>query len=304
MAGTNLGNAASRVGNISRSVGDTLREHEYLRLLLIIIIPTSVLFTFFILPLLLMMYQSFLEDVPPAAFTLEHYARIYETDLYLRVIYRTLYITLETTVIVTAVGYTLAYSMVRFSKRTTLLLLLVIIPFWTNYIIRMYAWMNILQRGGVLDTTFSVLGLISEPTGFLFTREAVLVGFIYVWVPLAVLPFYASLNDLNQDLIDAAMDLGAGPVKTFFTVTLPLTKDGIIAGIVLVSIPTFGSFVTPALLGGTDVYMIGMVIENQFTATYNWAFGSALGMVVSVFVIMMLFISMRLATNLLTGGAE
>lgn len=304
MAESNLENTRSRVEGLSETIGKTLRDNDRLRLFTTLSAPVSVLVLFFILPLVVMLYLSFLEELPPAPFTLANYIEIFSTDLYVSVILRTLYITVETTAIVCVIGYTLAYSIVRFSKRTTLLLLLIILPFWTNYIIRMYAWINILQKGGVVDTIFVWLGLVSNPGGYMFTHQAVLIGFVYVWIPLATLPFYASLNDLNQDLIDAAMDLGAGPIKTFFTVTLPLTKDGIIAGIVLVSIPTFGSFVTPALLGGPNVFMIGMVIENQFTSAFNWPFGSALGMVVSAFVVSMLFLSMKLATNLLTGGAD
>lgn len=294
----------AKVSAASEEVVALLRGHERLRILATLSAPLSVLLLFFIIPLSLMLYLSFLTDLPPAAYTLNNYLEIFSTDLYADVVVRTLSITIQTTAIVCVIGYTLAYSLVRFSKRTTVLLLLVILPFWTNYIIRMYAWINILQRDGVIDTVLQWAGVINEPSGYLFTHTAVLIGFVYIWIPLATLPFYASLNDLNQNLIDASMDLGAGPIKTFFRVTLPLTKDGVIAGIVLVSIPTFGSFVTPALLGGPEVFMIGQVIENQFTTAFNWPFGAALGMVVTLFVISMLAMSMSLATNLLTGGAD
>lgn len=267
--------------------------------------PILVLLTFFVLPLLSMLWLSFHTDTGAAGeFTLENYQQLVASTTYLEILQTTLVLTVETTIVVSIVGYVLAYGIVRLSSRTKLLLLLVILPFWTNYIIRMYAWINILQPGGALDSILLSLGILQEQRGFLYNRVAVLIGFIYVWLPLAVLPFYASLNNLNENLIEAAMDLGSGPIKTFLTVTLPLTKGGIIAGIALVAIPTFGSFITPVLLGGTNVTMIGVVIEQQFNEAFNWPFGSALGMVVTMFVIVMLLLSTRLGADLLGTGGE
>ncbi|GAA1317852.1 hypothetical protein GCM10009647_048000 [Streptomyces sanglieri] len=125
----------------------------------------------------------------------------------------------------------------------------------------------------------------------MFSHEAVLIGLVYVWLPLAVLPFYASIKTMDEDLIEAAKDLGAGPLKTFFTVTLPMTKNGIYAGLILVAIPAFGAFVTPALLGGTGGVMIGMVIDNQFNQAFNWNFGAALGVFLTLVVIASLLIA-------------
>jgi spermidine/putrescine transport system permease protein len=201
------------------------------------------------------------------------------------ILWRTAVLTVESTAIVVVLGYILAYSIARFSKRTTLILMLIILPFWTNYIVRMYALINIFQKGGVLDTVMLALGLTGKAGGIMYTHPAVLAGLSYVWLPLATFPFYASLTNMDDSLIDASKDLGAGPIKTFFRVTLPITKDGVIAGIILVAIPSFGSFITPALLGGTNVLMIGMVIEQQFTSAFNWPFGSALGMVVTAVVV-------------------
>lgn len=286
-----------------RDVLDYLRERPRLRLGLIVGPPLFVLLTFFILPLFSMAWLSFQSQLPPAGeFTFQNYVRIFSSTVYLDVIWQTTVLTVQTTAIVVAMGYTLAYSIVRFSKRTTWLLLLVILPFWTNYIIRMYAWINILQTGGVLSVILNTFNIIQQPQGFLFTQKAVLVGFVYVWLPLAVLPFYASLANMDEDLIEAAKDLGSGPIKAFLTVTLPMTKGGIIAGIILVAIPTFGSFITPVLLGGSNVIMIGVVIENQFGGAFNWPFGSALGMLVSVVVIGLLVAGVRAGGNLYGGG--
>lgn len=250
-----------------------------------------------------MLYYSFRTgSTEGASFTIANYTNIAQA-VYGAVIWRTTVLTIQTTVLVTIIGYALAYSSIRFTKRTTLIMLLVILPFWTNYIIRMYAWINILQRGGVIGSILQAANLVQEPIGFLYTGNAVLIGFAYIWLPLAVLPFYATLSSLDEDLIEAAKDLGSGPIKTFFTVTLPLSKDGLIAGIILVAIPTFGSFITPALLGGTNVTMVGMVIESQFKQAFNWSFGSALAIFVSVLVVVLLLIGIRLGgSNFFRSG--
>ncbi|MFB6220918.1 MAG: ABC transporter permease [Halolamina sp.] len=279
-----------------RTLRDTLeyiRDRPRLQLALVVGIPLGVLVAFFLLPLLSMVGLSFATELPPGAeFTLENYSKVFQ-PVYATVLWRTTVLTVLTTATVTVMGYTLAYSSVRFSRRTTLVLLLVILPYWTNYIIRMYAWITILQKGGVLSSVLQALTLVNEPIGFLYTREAVLVGFSYIWLPLATLPFYASLANMDEDLIDAAKDLGSGPIKTFFTVTLPTTINGVIAGIILVAIPTFGSFITPALLGGSNVVMVGMIIESQFNEAFNWPFGSALGVVVSILVVVVLVAAVR-----------
>ncbi|WP_235920857.1 ABC transporter permease [Natronorubrum halalkaliphilum] len=241
--------------------------------------------------------------MPPAPYTLENYVRLFD-GLYLNVLWRTLTMTVQVTVLVTIVGYTLAYSVVQFSRRTTLLLLLVILPFWTNYIVRMYALINIFQTGGAMSWALNAVGVLNEDYGMLFTHEAVLIGLAYVWLPLATLPFYASLSNLDTDLIDASKDLGAGPIKTFYSVTLPLTYNGLIAGIILVAIPTFGAFVTPALLGGTDQIMIGNVIDQQFNQAFNWPFGAAIGIFVSLIVLVVLGLSTKIGGNIVGVGGD
>jgi spermidine/putrescine transport system permease protein len=262
--------------------------------------PYGVLVAFFALPLVAMLVISFQEGQINGPWTIANYTNFLGSATYLTVVWRTFLVTVQVTSTVTVVGYTLAYSIVRFTRRTTLLLLLVILPFWTSYIIRMYAWINILQSGGVLDSTLQFVGL--PAVGLLYTQPAVMIGFTYVWLPLAVLPFYASLTNMDADLIEAAKDLGAGPIKTFFTVTLPMTKNGVITGIILVFIPTFGSFITPRLLGGTNNIMIGMVIENQFKSAFNWPFGAAIGIVISAVVVALLVAGARSGGNLFGGG--
>ena len=292
MAGATETERSSTDGTIG-SIVEYLRERPKLGKGLIISPPYAMLVVFFALPLFVMLLVSFQEGQIGGPWTLANYTRFLTSGVYLTVVWQTLLITLQVTAVVTVVGYALAYSIVRFSRRTTLLLLLVILPFWTSYIIRMYAWINILQRGGVLD---SILGI-----ELLYTQPAVMIGFTYVWLPLAVLPFYASLTNMDPDLIEAAKDLGAGPVKAFFTVTLPTTINGVITGVVLVFIPTFGSFITPELLGGTNNIMIGMVIENQFKQAFNWPFGAAIGIVTSAVVVVVLALAARSGGDLMGG---
>jgi spermidine/putrescine transport system permease protein len=282
-----------------------VRERRAVQLAIVVGIPAAVLVVFFLVPLLSMLWLSFQDSLPPGSqFTLANYVRAFE-PVYATVLWRTTVLTVQTTVVVTVLGYALAYSSVRFSKRTTLILLLVILPYWTNYIIRMYAWITILQNGGVLSSVLQLFELVPGKVGYLYTPQAVLVGFSYIWLPLATLPFYASLANMDEDLIEAAKDLGSGPIKTFFTVTLPTTIDGVIAGIILVAIPTFGSFITPALLGGSNVLMIGMVIESQFNEAFNWPFGSTLGVLVSLLVVVVMLAAVRSgAGGRLFGASE
>jgi spermidine/putrescine transport system permease protein len=293
--GTNLWQRAN-------GLADYLRDKPTTRLFLLVAVPFALLGFFFVIPLLMMGSLSFFADLPPAPLTLENYVRFFSTNIYATVLWKTATITVTTTVIALVLGYVLAYSIVRFTRQTTTILLLVILPFWTNYIVRMYAWINILQKGGALDTMLLLLSVINEPLSMLYSYEAALVGFVYIYLPLAVLTFYASLTNLNPNLIDAAKDLGAGPIKAFLTVTLPMTLNSVTVGIVLVMIPIFGAFVTPKMLGGADLTMIGVVIEQQFTRSFNWPFGATLSTVVSVIVVALLGGSLYLGSNVVGFG--
>ena len=295
--------SADGTGDRMAALTRFFRERPRLRTLAVAGPPYGVLILFFAIPLLAMLVVSFQTGEIGGPWTLSNYTSFLSSETYLSVVWKTLVISVQVTAIVVVIGYALAYSIVRFSRRTTLLLLLVILPFWTSYIIRMYAWINILQSDGVLDSTLNMLGL--PAVSLLYSEPAVLIGFTYVWLPLAVLPFYASLTNLDGDLIEASKDLGAGPIRTFTSVTLPMTINGVVTGVILVFIPTFGSFITPRLLGGTNNIMIGMVIENQFKSAFNWPFGAAIGMVISVVVVALLILGTRLGGGLFeTGGEE
>lgn len=249
-----------------------------------------------ILPVAYMAIISLLNGLPPSAqVTLENYRRLIESDVYLQIGFETIILTIQTTSLVLIFGYILAYAIAMFAKRQKLLLLLIVLPFWTNYLVRNFALIAILQNGGPFDQVVdSILFFANSDSiggNILYTRWSVLMGLVYSFLPVAVLPMYASISRMDKSLVSASKDLGAGPIKTFIYITLPQTKDGIFVGTLLAAIPTFGAFVTPAMLGGPNDNMIGRLIELQYMQVYDVPFGSALGTAVSLFVIVALGVS-------------
>jgi len=176
-----------------------------------------------------------------------------------------------------AIGYPLALAIARLpARRQPVALMLVIVPFWTAFLIRIYAWIGILRPEGWLDLALSGLGLTREPLGLLDSEAAVVIGMVYCYLPFMVLPLYATLQKLDGSLLEAAADLGAGPWTAFRTVTLPLSRPGIIAGSALVFVPATGEFVIPDLLGGPDTLMLGKVMWTEFFSNRDWPLASAL----------------------------
>ncbi len=187
---------------------------------------------------------------------------------------------METTIISLLVGYPLAYYIARApARQRSLLLFLILLPFWTNFIIRIYAWIMILRGEGFLNSFLQWLGIIQEPLNILYTPTAVLIGMVYEFLPFMVLPLYTSLEKIAQAQLEAAADLGAPPWKTFLRITLPLSVPGMIAGTILVLIPAMGMFVVPDLMGGAKTMLIGNVVRNQFLTARDWPFGAAVSMV-------------------------
>lgn len=268
-----------------------LRNQENLQLLLFIGPVITIVFGGLIIPVLYMVLISFLNGLPPGAeFTLENYQKLVSTDAYLKIGVRTVILTIQTTVIVLVLGYILSYSIAMFSKRKKILLLLVILPFWTNYLVRNFALIAIFQNGGPFDQIINNVFFFIEDIDLdiLYSRSGVLLGLVYSFLPVAALPMYASISRMDKSLISASKDLGAGPIKTFIYVTLPQTKDGIFVGTLLVAVPTFGAFVTPAMLGGSNDNMLGRLIELQYMEVFDIPFGSALATVISLVVIIVL----------------
>jgi len=259
-----------------------LKTRKTRQLLLLLLPPTLWLVIFFIIPLVIVLIYSFLERGTYGGitweFTLRNYQRL-ANDLYLNIFARSLGLAALTTLICLIIGYPLAFFIATVSPRwRNLLLFLVIIPFWTNFLVRTYAWMIILRSEGLINTVLQSLNLIQEPLNLLFTPFAVIVGLIYGYLPFMILPLYAILERFNFSLVEAAQDLGANDIKTFFRIILPLTSPGILAGSILVFIPALGAFITPDILGGAKTVMIGNLIQNQFLQARHWPFGSALSM--------------------------
>ncbi len=211
-------------------------------------------------------------------FTLASYATLLE-PAYLRIVARSLWLAALTTAICLVAGYPVAWTIARAAPRwRTRLLLLVMIPFWTSFLIRTYAWVTILARDGLLNGALVQLGLLAQPLELLYTPGAVVLGLVYTFLPFMILPIYGAVERLDAGLVEAAFDLGAGPLHAFRRVILRLTAPGIAAGVLLVFVPALGLYAVNDILGGGRVDMIGNIIENQFRGTArNWPFGAALG---------------------------
>ncbi len=252
---------------------------------------------FFVLPLLIVLVVSFLTrgrgGVGELPFTLDNYARVF--DIFVGVIQNSIWIAFLTTIICLLVGYPLAFfiSTRQDSRVRTLALFLIILPFWTNFLVRTYALQTILGREGIINGLLLSLGLTQQPLTLLNTPEAVMIGLVYGFLPFMVLPIYASVERFDFRFIEAAHDLGANDITAFFRVVLPMTLSGVVAGIILVFIPTIGAFVTPDLLGGTRGIMIGNLITQQFRGSGNQPLGSALSIMLMAIVMIALIIYIR-----------
>jgi len=205
-----------------------------------------------------------------------NYLFLAEDPLYLSAYAESIQIAGVSTLVTLLIAYPMAYVIARADEpRRTALLILVILPFWTSFLLRVYAWIGILKTNGILNNALIGLGLIDEPLVILQTDFAVYLGIAYTYLPFMVLPLYATLSKLDGTLLEAAEDLGATPIVSFLTVTLPLTLPGMLAGSLLVFVPALGEYVIPALLGGNDTLMIGKVLWNEFFANRDWPIASA-----------------------------
>ena len=249
---------------------------------------------FFVIPLLIVVAVSFAGRTPYGQiifeFTLKNYLRFLE-PLYLQIFADTLIVAVITTI-------------ARLPKKWQQPgLILVMIPFWINFLIRSYAWVIILRTQGVVNTFLMKLGLIEQPLQMLYNDAAVMLGMIYALLPFMVLPIYVSIEQLDLRLLEAASDLGASPMTAFRKVTLPLTMPGIAAGTILVFISSLGMFVVPDVMGGAKSALIGNLIQNQFLAARDWPFGSALSIVLAVMSLVLIILYYK-ALQSQEGGAK
>jgi spermidine/putrescine transport system permease protein len=255
---------------------------------------------FFTLPLMYLLAVSFARRSPYGtvewALGLGNYARAFQ-PVYLEIYWRSLWMALATTALCALLGYPVAYTIARRvpPRWKSALLLLVVIPFWTSFLIRTYAWIVILRTEGVVNTILLNLHLIHDPPRLLYTPFAVFIGLVYGELPFMILPLYVVLEKIDKSLLEAAQDLGAGAARTFWKVTLPLSAPGLLAGTVLVFIPSIGAFITPDLLGGARTMMVGNLIQNQFGMVRDQPFGSAVAFLLTFVVLALLVMTLRTA---------
>ena len=263
---------------------------------------------FMIIPMLILLVFSFMEADPYGGvdpiFSTDAYVQIfYEIDfddsvifnpIYLNIIWRSIGLAVAATIGSLILGFPVAYFIARQNPRNqNLLLFLITLPFWTNLLIRTYSWILILSKDGVVEQPLLALGIIDESLGMMYTNGAIAVGLIYTYLPLMVLPIYASLEKLDFRLIEAAHDLYAGRIKVMKEVIVPLAMPGIIAGCILVFVPSLGAFIAPDLLGGGKKLMLGSLIQLQFSSSRNWPFGSAIAICLLALVMISLIIQAR-----------
>ena len=224
--------------------------------------------------------------------TWESYQRLID-PIYLAILWRSFWIAGVATVFCLVLGFPLALFISRSGKRKDLYLSLVMLPFWTSFLVRTYAWMFLLRDTGLINTLLEKLGLIQGPLPLLYNDGAVILGLVYGYLPFMVLPLYATLERLDRNLLEASADLGARPWATLTHVMVPLCAPGIRAGAILVFIPCLGAYLTPDLLGGGKSVMIGNLIQNQFTTARDWPFGSAVSLALMAVVMLLLAVFVR-----------
>jgi len=244
---------------------------------------------FFLVPLLLILAYSFGTSGIYGGITLGfnpgNYLKVFD-PLYLEIIVRTFVIAFINTVLCLALGYPLAYFIAfKGGSWKNVLLLMVMIPFWTSLLLRAYAWVVILGGNGIANRALQLLGITDGPVNLIFTPQAVTMGMVYSYLPFMILPLYAALEKFDVRLKEAAQDLGASRWHTFWRVTFPLSMPGVIAGSILVFIPSAGEFVIPNLLGGARTVLVGNLIQQQFLLARDWAFGSALAMMLAALLV-------------------
>lgn len=243
---------------------------------------------FAIVPLFIMLYFSFMSDGTVVHYTLQNYIKFFSVKFYLGLTWKTIKMSLIVTIICIMLAYPMAYIMAKIIERgKNLLLLLIIIPFWTSQLVRAYSWMNLLRDGGILEIFLRKLHLIgSGNLGILFTSTAYIIALVHIFFPYMVIAIYMSLEKLDNSILEASKSLGATPWETMRRIVIPLSKPGIIAGCILVFVPCLGAFVEPRILGGVNGSVIGTIIEDQFFEIYGWNFGAAIAFVLLAMVLL------------------
>jgi spermidine/putrescine transport system permease protein len=272
----------------------------------VLLVPAGLWYlAFFVVPLGFILVFSFLTSADYGGvefrFSFENYHQIASATIFLRIFLNTVLMALSGTVLCLLIGYPLAYFLAtRAGRWKSLFLVLLIVPFWTSFLTRTYAWLILLSDNGPLAHALQRAGLLQKDLNFLYSYKAVLLGIVYNYLPLMIFPLYVSLERLDRRLLEAAKDLGANRIAAFRRVTVPLTIPGILTGGLLVFIPLMGEYVIPSILGGAKSYMVGNLIGNEFVSAHDWAFGSALGMTVIALLLILIVVYFRVAR----GGAN
>lgn len=270
----------------------------------VILTPFGWLCLLFLAPFLIILQISFSEsqtNIPPYSdlmhwvgkgivhiqVNFNNYMRLFDDTIYATAFQNSIFIASVSTLLALVVGYPMAYAIAR-SRPTlqTFLLMMVMLPFWTSFLIRVYAWIGMLSKHGVINNFLIKVGLLSAPITILYSNFAVVIGVVYAYLPFMVLPLYASLVKIDQSFLEASSDLGCRPLRSFMTVTLPLSMPGIIAGSLLVFVPVMGEYVIPELLGGTNSLMIGRIIWDEFFINRNWPVACAVAIVLVVVLVL------------------
>ena len=257
---------------------------------------------FILIPVVMLVFMSFMTKgllgKVEYKFTLANYTEILK-PVYFNVVKESLIIALWTTVLTVLMGYPLAMVMSKLKKKTTgIITILLMLPLWVSGLVILYSFVIMLNNSGTINTFLTNIGLIKKPLQLLYNNFSVTVGMVYMFLPFAVLPMYSSIEKLDPSLIEASKALGANPVVTFFTVTLPLTSPGIFAGVILTFIPCIGYYMVTDMLGGGTSMLIGNLIYRQFTISRNWPFGAALSVILSLVILVMVLIYTKLGGDL------
>jgi putrescine transport system permease protein len=310
------------LGAIVRSpVGVRLRRWGVTGRALVTSVPITWLLLFFLIPFVIVLKISFSDSMiamPPyqplfswaaekvveIKLNLGNYAFLVEDNLYWKAYLNSIWVAAVSTLLCLLIGYPMAYAIARSKPATrNVLLLLVILPFWTSFLLRVYAWIGILKNNGLINNALMSLGLIDQPIQMLQTDFAVYVGIVYSYLPFMILPLYANLEKMDLTLLEAAADLGCKPWQGFLKVTLPLSMPGIIAGCLLVFIPAVGEFVIPALLGDPGMLMIGKVLWTEFFNNRDWPVASAVAIALLLFLVIPIMFFQR-AQDAEAGGVH
>ena len=254
---------------------------------------------FFVIPLLFIVIVSFSTrgDVGNIVykFTLSNYTKILN-PLYIDIFFKSILIAIYTTVLCLLLGYPFAFIIANVNKKyKPLLLLLIILPFWTNSLVRTYAMIILLRTEGIINTVLLNLHIINMPLNLMYNDTAVMIGMLYMMFPFMVLPLYTSIEKLDKRVLDAASDLGATPIYKFLKITLPFTMGGIVSGSILVFIPTLGLFFITDLMGGSKVILMSNLIKNQFLTARDWPFGSAISVILIIFMLSIIIYNSRVS---------